>query len=160
MWNPSIRVSVPVMERQDKFEELCCHYHEFYSQYLKQFTIMATLVEHFHVKYGIEKALLKGSASSTVGRLIMMITLTPEYKYAYGDPEYSIKDKIAFRDDYYTTFSLCINGFDDEYEATIGLKAMTKNGILLTEIPAFPTDKYNEQELPDWFVDTVKDFLK
>jgi len=160
MWNPSIQVKVPLMEQQHKFEELCCHYNEFYTQYAKLFVLMASLVEHFHVKYGIEEALIKGETSSTKGRLIMMVQVRPEYKLKYGEPGYSIRDKQAYRDDYFTDFTISVEGYHGEYTAVIGVKAMTEYGIMMAEIPRFDTDKYDEQDIPEWFVNAVKDFLK
>lgn len=160
MWNPSIEVTVPRLEVQENFDELCSHYHEFYKQYLTQFQVLASLVQHYHVKYGIEEALKKGITSSVKGRLILAVRLAPEYKLKHGEEGFSYQEKIAYDRDYYTEFTMTIEGNAGRYSACIGLKAMTKYGIMLAEIPNFSTNDFDKQEIPEWFITQVKAYLK
>jgi len=160
MWNPSIR---PVLARPEStlnFEEHCSHYYEFYSQYVKQFQIMATAVKEIHERYGMEGALVKGRTTAVKGSLSMTVRVKPTYNVKRDDPKFDIREKFAYQNDYGTEFCFTIDGYEGNYLSVIGLKACKKGAIMLHEIESFPTMEYNKQKIPDWFVETVKDFLK
>ena len=160
MWNPSIKPILPRPESQLNFEEHCCHMHEFYAQYLEQFKVMVTAVKEIHKRYGIEGALDKGRTTAVKGSLSMTVRLKPVYKLRKIDKGFSIEDKYAYENDYGTEFAFDISGYGGKYTSIIGLKAIAKGSIMMHEVEAFPTSQYNIQVIPDWYVKTVKDFLK
>ena len=159
MWKPSILESEAMIYEDMPFHELCSNYHAYYVQHVKNFELMATIAENIHKKYGIEGILTEGITTSLLGNLILNIKLHPTYKIEFGDPEYSVQEKIAYAEDYLCQFTIVIQGEADAPECVLGLKVISKYGIMMTEIPKFDVDKWDKQKIPAWYVDGVKEFL-
>ena len=110
MWNPAVIVKHPALLINDRpFQTVCDHFHAFYTQYVKNFEMLAMIVMQIHKKYGMQEALVKGVTSSLEGDLILRVTLHPTYKLKFGDPDYSARDKAAFAEDYFTEFTAIIS---------------------------------------------------
>lgn len=160
MWKPS---NHPLIVRPDSvtdFESVCNHYNEHYEQNVKQFRMMATMLEHLCVKFGIEGLLTKGRTTGMLNSMILVIRLSPEYKLKYGDAGFTIRDREAYKKDYSCDISITINGYEGNYTSCIGLKLRTETGIMMHEIPTFDSAKFDEKDIPAWFVDQVKEWLE
>jgi hypothetical protein len=159
MWKPSDHPRIAQPDKHTDFETVCNHYNEYYEQNLKQFRLLATMLEHICVKYGIEEVLKSGATTSREGSMIIVNTYRPRYKLSFIDPGFDMREHVAHKEDYHSDISITIHGYGNDYKSCIGLKLMTSHGIMLQEIPSFDSSLYDSQELPTWFTDGIKAWL-
>lgn len=159
MWNPSIHVMNPRLEQTQKFDNLTEHYNVFYTEYMNRWQFLSNMVRSIHVDNGMADVLTRGRTSTVEGTLILVIRLKPQYNLKYGDKDFDMREKIAHENEYGTEFAVTLRDNGEHCTSTIGLKSMTRYGIMVAEIPAFDSTKFAEQVIPKWFIENVQTML-